>query len=126
MPIGERRLFHSSQATWQALQPMQRDTSISLATSSSLPARICGGTSLEADRRTMSSVGYAGMISSGHLVSLIGRWAGRFNVAQPRLELRRLGVGISYGWSQRVGTEPFLGQAGEAPMMRDAYNVDRL
>jgi hypothetical protein len=34
-PTSCRRLFHSMQAAWQALQPMQRLTSISFATSAS-------------------------------------------------------------------------------------------
>ena len=41
------------QAAWQALQPMQRDTSISFATSGC--TRTCGGISVEAERRTTSS-----------------------------------------------------------------------
>ncbi|MFO2182321.1 hypothetical protein QOT99_24960 [Pseudomonas aeruginosa] len=33
-PTSSRSSFHSEQATWQALQPMHLDTSISFATSS--------------------------------------------------------------------------------------------
>ena len=45
--------FHSWHATWHALQPMQRDTSMSFATSVLL--RTVGGWSVEAERWTMSS-----------------------------------------------------------------------
>jgi hypothetical protein len=38
------------QADWQALQPMQRLTSMSLATSSSW-LRACGGVMVDAERR---------------------------------------------------------------------------
>jgi hypothetical protein len=41
------------QAAWQALQPIQRETSISLATS--IVLRTPGGVKVVADRRVMSS-----------------------------------------------------------------------
>ena len=46
--MSSRRSFHSSQADWQALQPMHFDTSMSLATSTW--RRISGGVSVEAER----------------------------------------------------------------------------
>jgi len=44
-----RRLFHSMQAAWQALQPMQRVTSMSLATCCS-KLRADGGVRVDAER----------------------------------------------------------------------------
>jgi hypothetical protein len=41
MPTSSRRSFHSRQAAWQALQPMQRETSMSLAISTA--SRTLGG-----------------------------------------------------------------------------------
>jgi hypothetical protein len=41
------------QATWQALQPMHFEMSMSFATSS--VSLICGGVAVEAERRVMSS-----------------------------------------------------------------------
>ena len=41
------------QAAWQALQPMQRETSMSLATS--IVLRAPGGVNVVADRRVMSN-----------------------------------------------------------------------
>src|ERR1700756_4200098 len=49
-PISGLRLFHSMHADWHALQPMQRDTSISFATSASW-SRTDGGVSVVADIR---------------------------------------------------------------------------
>jgi homoserine acetyltransferase len=45
--------FHSMQAAWQALQPMQVDTSISLATS--VVCRTLGAGVVVAERRAISS-----------------------------------------------------------------------
>src|ERR1700730_11701869 len=47
-PISGRRLFHSIHADWHALQPMQRLTSISFATSCSW-LRMEGGVMFDAD-----------------------------------------------------------------------------
>src|SRR5690606_9670414 len=54
-PTSSRMSFHSEQATWQALQPMQVDTSISLATSAFLSRTWGAGVStLVAERLMMS------------------------------------------------------------------------
>src|SRR5262249_21994831 len=50
-PTSSRRLFHSRQADWQALQPMHFEVSISFDTSVSCRA---GGGTLEAERRIRS------------------------------------------------------------------------
>src|SRR6478752_4201636 len=53
--VRSRRSFHSMQATWQALQPMHLETSISLATSVVASARALGEGVVVAERRMMSS-----------------------------------------------------------------------
>src|SRR6478672_9543322 len=55
VPTSSRRSFHSMQATWQALQPMHLETSISLATSVVASARTFGDGVVVAERRMMSS-----------------------------------------------------------------------
>src|SRR5690606_15496433 len=54
VPTSSRRSFHCMQATWHALQPMQLETSMSLATSVTL-RRATGGCTVVADRAAISS-----------------------------------------------------------------------
>jgi len=51
VPTSSRRSFHCMQATWQALQPMHLEISISLATGSDA-MRTEGGVVVVADRRS--------------------------------------------------------------------------
>src|SRR5262245_9544941 len=99
------------QATWQALQPMQVETSINLATGL-LAVRTWGLGSVVADRSAMSNVCSEAMTS------------GPLDVHDERLELRRLCVGVTDERCQRVHQVSRLGQADEAPVVRQANRVD--
>src|SRR5512139_2743812 len=95
------------QAAWQALQPMQRETSMSLATSS--VERADGPWKVVAERFLMSSDCRAMASSSGLL-----------DVHEERLVLGRLDVGVAHARGERVGEVPLAGQALEAPVDGDA------
>src|SRR5215470_10546308 len=82
-PTSSRRSFHSRQAAWQALQPMQRETSMSFATSS--VSRTCGVAVVVAESRRMSSD-----CSDDMAPSLLGRHGDLLDVHQERLVFRRL------------------------------------
>src|SRR5512141_2841044 len=95
------------QATWQALQPMHFETSMSFATSS--VCRIFGAEVVEAERRVTSSVRAMSRLLGHARRSLL-------DVHQERLELR----------GERVREVPGLGLAVEPPVQRDADRVDLL
>src|SRR5574340_1177300 len=80
VPISSRRSFHSMHATWQALQPMHLEMSMSLATS--VVWRWPGDGVVVAERRVMSR----DCSAMSHLLCLL-------DVDEERLELRGLGVG---------------------------------
>src|SRR5512145_2133386 len=83
-PTSSRTSFHSMQATWQALQPMHFEMSMSFATSS--VSRTPGGDVVEAERRVTSSDWSAmvRLLSSGHARRSL------LDVHEERLELRGL------------------------------------
>src|SRR5271168_2774682 len=135
------------QADWQALQPMHFDTSISLATGVS--CRVGGGSDAVAERRTRSctprfttkpSVGgffeaALGFVAYGFsnisdlipvLCRILRRRRCRLDVHEKRLELRRLGIGIADEGRQRIRSPAFPRSTGEAPMQRDAHDVNGL
>src|SRR5215472_7596118 len=113
---------------------MHLDTSISLATWVSW--RVGGGKVSVAERRIRSpsprfstNAWVGGLLTavrglSDMLVPL--RRRGRLDVHEERLELRRLGVCVAHERRERVRTEAFAGGAGEAPVQRDAHDVDDL
>src|SRR5215470_3756294 len=123
--------FHSRQATWQALQPMHFEVSMSFATS---VWRCAGGVMVEAERRMRScspnfgGTGWTdGFGSGGNIAaSLYHRPGNGLDIDQERLEFRRFGVGIAHIGRERIGPEPLLGDAHEAPMERNADDVHRL
>src|SRR5512143_2016572 len=90
-------------ATWQALQPMHLEMSMSLATCTGL--RAPGGCVVVAERALMSSDCSAMAVSSHFL-----------DVDQERLELRRLGIGVGHEGGQGIGEVAVFRQAHEAPV----------
>src|SRR5512137_433565 len=110
-PTSSRVSFHSMHATWQALQPMHLEMSISLATSGVW--RWLGEGVVVAERRMMSR----DCSAMFHLLCLL-------DVDQERLELRGLGIGVSHERSQGVGQEAVFGKALESPVDRDPHVVD--
>src|SRR5262245_33370110 len=101
-------------ATWQALQPMHLDSSMSLATSSVL--RMLGEGVVVAERDWMSSDDCMVMaLSSGFL-----------DVHEERLELRRLRVRVAHVRRQRVREVAVLRHSNESPVDRDAHRVHLL
>src|SRR5512135_920173 len=113
VPISSRRSFHCMHATWQALQPMHFEMSISLATGASAP-RTCGAAVVVAERF---------WISSDCIVCPPLRL---LDVDQERLELRRLRVRVGDVRRQVVREVAGLGHADEAPVDRYAHRVDLL
>src|SRR5512137_963339 len=112
VPMSSRRSFHCMHATWQALQPMHLEMSISLATGSAA-WRTWGAEVVVAERF---------WISSDCIVFSL-----RFlDVDQERLELRRLRVRVSDVRRQAVGEVAGLGHPDEAPVDRYADRVDLL
>src|SRR6266568_1327189 len=101
------------QAAWQALHPMQRETSMSFATSSVL--RAPGGGEVAAERAWMSSDWRLMAVSSSLL-----------DVHQESLELGLLDVGVAYGGGEGVHHVPRLGEPFVPPVDRDADGVDFL
>src|SRR5690625_4813102 len=99
-PTPSRRSFHSMHATWQALQPMHRVVSISLATPPPTAGlvRAVGGCTVVAETRRISSDCSADMSALLHL----------FQIDQERLELRRLAIAVAHGHGQGVGEEAGL------------------
>src|SRR5512143_1284736 len=106
------------QATWQALQPMHFETSMSFATSS--VRRICGAEVVEAERRVTSSVWRAMSRLLDHARRSL------LDVHQERLELRGLGVAVADERGERVREVAGSGLAVEPPVQRDADGVDLL
>ncbi len=109
------------QAAWQALQPMQRLTSISFATSASW-SRAEGGVAVEAEIRMKSCDCRSATGSLPHA----DRRVDFLDVHQEGLELGRLRVGVPHRRGQRVGAVAFQRLAGEAPVERHADHVGRL
>src|SRR5512135_578928 len=101
------------QAAWQALQPMQREMSMSLATSS--VERAEGPWEVLAERALMSS-DCRGMASS----------SGLLDVDEERLVLGRLDVGVPDRGGERVHHVPLAGEPVEAPVEGDADGVHLL
>src|SRR5512139_4262215 len=97
-------------ATWQALQPMHLEMSMSLATCTGL--RAPGGCVVVAERALMSSDCSAMAVSSHFL-----------NIDQERLELRRLGVAVAHEGGQGVGEVAVPRQPHEAPVDGNAHGV---
>src|SRR5881394_628121 len=105
--------FHSRQATWQALQPMHFEVSMSFATS---VWRVAGGVMVDAERRRrspspktawVSATGGLGSSNSNAIIaSLCHRSGNRLDVDQKRLVLRRLDVGVADIGRERVRPEP--------------------
>src|SRR5262249_57739910 len=94
--------FHSRQATWQALQPMHFEVSMSFATS---VWRCAGGVMVDAERRMRScspNLGGTGLVvgfgSGGNIVRLPSshRPGNGLDIDQERLEFRRVGVGVAH------------------------------
>src|SRR5208283_2015172 len=112
-PMVSRVSFHSMHATWQALQPMHFEMSISLATSGVW--RWLGEGVVVAERRVMSR-DCSAMI---YLLCLL-------DVDEKRLELRCLGVCVAHERGQGVGQVAALGKALEAPVDRYAHVMDGL
>src|SRR5690606_22639280 len=109
-PMSSRRSFHSMQATWQAMQSLHLVVSMSLATEPpACGSRMPGGSYVVAERRLMSSDcnAMAGLLCL-------------FHVHQERLELGCLRVAVAHRWRKRVGQVARLGDAGQAPVDRDA------
>src|SRR5215510_7741059 len=101
-------------ATWQALQPMHLDSSMSLATSSVF--RMLGEGVVVAERDWMSSDDCMVMaLSSGFL-----------DVHEERLELRRLRVRVADVRRQRVREVAVLRHPHESPVDRDAHGMHLL
>src|SRR5215467_10758029 len=111
VPTVSLRSFHSLHATWQALQPMHLETSMSLATSVVL--RTEGDAVVVAERRVMSRDCSGMVVPSGLL-----------EVHQERLVLRRLDVGVADEGRQGVGEVAVLRHDEESPVDRDADRVD--
>src|SRR5512139_4219802 len=97
-------------ATWQALQPMHLEMSMSLATCTGL--RAPGGCVVVAERALMSSDCSAMAVSSHFL-----------DVDQERLELRRLGVAVAHEGGQGIGEVAVLRHAHESPVDGNAHRV---
>src|SRR6267142_7119011 len=97
-------------ATWHALQPMQLDTSMSLATSWTAE-RACGLGSVVAERAAMSS-DWSDDIS------------GLLDVDDERLVFGGLRVRIAHERRQRVDQITRLRQTHETPVVRQPYRVD--
>src|SRR5262245_56880963 len=95
------------QATWQALQPMHFDSSMSFATS--VVWRTLGAGVVVPERAVMSSDCRDDMAVSLCLL----------DVDDERLVFRRLRVGVAHVRSQRVGQVAVLRHALEAPVDRD-------
>src|SRR5512135_3186984 len=106
VPISSRRSFHSMHATWQALQPMHLEMSMSLATS--MVWRAEGVGEVVAERALISSDCRAMAVSSHFL-----------DVDQERLELRRLGIGVAHEGGQGIGEIAVFSQSHEAPVDGD-------
>src|SRR5512137_486660 len=113
VPMSSRRSFHCMHATWQALQPMHLEMSISLATGSAA-WRTCGAAVVVAERF---------WISSDCIVCSPLRF---LDVDQERLELRRLRVRVSDVRRQVVREVAGLGHPDEAPVDRYADRIDLL
>src|SRR5574343_731090 len=92
LPTSSRMSFHSEHATWQALQPIQAETSMSLAIST--VCRACGAGVVVAERCLMSSD------CSAITVSLC-----LFHVPQARPVFPRLGVRVTDDRGQGAGDE---------------------
>src|SRR3989440_1213630 len=113
LPISSRRSFHSMQATWQALQPMHLVVSMSLATVPVYAARTPGGAVVVAERRTMSRDCRAIFTEPPPDSQFL-------NLDEERFELRRLRIAVADHRRQRVGKKARLGEAGKAPVNRNA------
>src|SRR4051812_28011587 len=97
-----RMSFHSRHATWQALQPMHFEVSMSFATS---VWRVAGGVIVEAERRMRSfspniclisvTGGLGSSNSNAMIASLHHRSGNGLDIDQKRLVLRRLDVGVA-------------------------------
>src|SRR5262245_11513839 len=113
-PTSSRRSFQFMHATWQALQPMHLDSSISLATCGD--ERTCDEGVVVAERATTFWALFPGMALS----------SGLLDIDEKRLELRRLRVGVADVWSQSIGQIAVLRHTLEAPVDGDAHHVHRL
>ena len=123
--------------TWQALQPMHFETSISLATGVS--CRAGGGTRrgrpadeiaprTEGCVLTVSAVvaGWEARDAKCHaLASLCHRPGNGLDIDQERLVFRRLDIGVTDIGRERVRAEALLRRADEAPVQRDADDMHR-
>src|SRR5512138_1624232 len=110
--MSSRRSFHCMHATWQALQPMHLEMSISLATGSAA-WRTWGAGVVVAERFWISS---DCIVFSLRLL----------DVDQERLELRRLRVRVRHVRRQVVREVAGLGHPDETPVDRYADRVDLL
>src|SRR5512137_1587640 len=112
VPMSSRRSFHCMHATWQALQPMHLEMSISLATGSAA-WRTWGAEVVVAERFWISS---DCIVFSLRLL----------DVDQERLELRCLRVRVRHVRRQVVREVAGLGHPDEAPVDRYPDRVDLL
>src|SRR5262245_59750700 len=101
-------------ATWQALQPMHLDSSISLATWG--VDRTWDEGVVVAERATTFWGLVPAMVAPLRLL----------DVDEERLELRRLRVGVADVRRQRVGQVAFFGHPLVAPVDRHAHGVHLL
>src|SRR5262245_21082896 len=113
-PTTSRKPFQFMHATWQALQPMHFDSSISFATS--VVWRTLGVGDVVLDRAVMSS----------DCSDAMARPLCLLDVHDERLEFRRLGVRIADVGRERVREIAVLGHPLEAPMDRHADHVHLL
>src|ERR1700730_648749 len=93
--------------------------SMSLATVPAYACRTPGGAVVVAERRTMSSDCSAMVRASPPASKLL-------HLDEERLELRRLRIGVADYRRQRVGEKAGFGEAGKAPVNRNADRMHRL
>src|SRR5690606_18586970 len=120
-PTSSRKSFHCMHATWQALQPMQLETSISLVTSVTC-RRATGGCVVVAERAAISRDWRELIVPPRQMPSC----SRPLDVDRERLELRSLRVRVPHEGRQRVDQVPGLGEPDEAPVVGQADRIDRL
>src|SRR5574343_1731465 len=111
-PTSSRMSFHSEHATWQALQPIQVEVSISLAISMVL--RACGLAVGLAERRLMSR----------DCNAMVRGSLGFFQVHKEGFVFGGLRIAVTHRRRQAVGEVAFLRHAFPAPVQRNADLVD--